>query len=88
MASLAGSAIVVGELLMIILFSATRHMEMRSQYLAPAVILAGFASLIVFLIREPKIRQPPIDANPELSGEPQQEMTFWEKLYLLSRDTW
>ena len=62
-------------------------MEMNGQYLAPAIIIAGFASIIVFLIREPKIKQPLNDTNnPE--NIPVVEMTFWGRLALLSRDTW
>lgn len=87
MISFAGSAVVFGELLMIILFSATRSMQMNGQYMAPAIIIAGFASIIVFLIREPKIKHPPIENNNPENG-PVVEMTFWGKLALLSRDTW
>lgn len=48
---------VFGEFIMITLFSASRSMEMKNQYLLPAFTIVFLATLLIFMIREPEIRE-------------------------------
>ena len=48
---------VLGELIMILMFSITRSVTMPWQYAVPAVLLAMMTSVLIFMIREPKIKQ-------------------------------
>jgi len=46
---------VLGELVMIVMFSITRKLAMPGQYAVPAILLAMMTTVTMFMIREPKI---------------------------------
>ena len=48
---------VFGELLMIIMFDLTRPLTMEQQYLVPAIVVAAMSVSLIFMIREPKIKE-------------------------------
>jgi len=48
---------VFGELIMIFLFDMTRKLEMKQQYLVPAIFVAFFSISLIFMIREPAIKE-------------------------------
>lgn len=54
--SFASLGIMLGELLMVTLFSLTRQMSMTMQFYVPAVLISSIALTLCVLIREPKIK--------------------------------
>jgi len=48
---------VFGELIMVTLFSMTRGMSMEQQYMVPAAIIATLSFSMIWLVREPTIKQ-------------------------------
>lgn len=55
---------VFGELAMIVMFSITRGLPMQYQYAIPAVLLTMMTTILMFMIREPKIKHRPIEPQP------------------------
>lgn len=55
--ALGAMGLVLGELVMVGMFSITRKMDMQAQFYVPAIILAAIASSLIFLVREPKLKQ-------------------------------
>lgn len=48
---------VFGELIMIFLFSMTRKLEMKDQYLVPACFVFTASISLIWMVREPKIKE-------------------------------
>ena len=55
--ALASLGLVVGEMLMVTMFAATRKLSMEAQYWVPAIIISALAISLIFLIREPTIKR-------------------------------
>lgn len=55
--ALGALGLVLGELVMVGMFSMTRKMEMHAQFYVPALILAVISISLIFLVREPKLKE-------------------------------
>ena len=58
--SFATLGLILGELTMVIMFSATRGLNMHGMYWVPAAVVAALSTILIFLVREPKIKKQPI----------------------------
>ena len=56
---------VFGEFLMIILFEFTRKLTILQQYWMPAVVIGLVSSVLIFLVRDPKIKKPDLDVSSD-----------------------
>ena len=68
--SFASLGIVFGELVMVLMFSMTRGLEISAQYTYPAFIISSMALTLIFLVREPVIKEkkPELPAGSDLEG--------------------
>jgi len=48
--------IVLGEFMMVTMFALTRKLTMSQQYWVPGIVVATTTLLLIFLLREPKIK--------------------------------
>lgn len=60
---------VMGELMMIIMFSMTRSLKMPGQYAIPAVLLACLTTILIFMLREPKLKHKPEEPSVAMAAE-------------------
>ena len=60
---------VMGELMMIIMFSMTRSLKMPGQYAIPAVLLACLTTILIFMLREPKLKHKPEEPSAAMAAE-------------------
>ena len=60
---------VMGELVMIIMFSMTRSLKMPGQYAVPAVLLACLTTILIFMLREPKLKHWPQEPIETIAAE-------------------
>ena len=54
--ALASLGLVLGELVMVLMFALTRKMTMKEQYYVPAIIIGVLSISLIFLLREPKLK--------------------------------
>lgn len=54
--ALASLGLVLGELIMVLMFALTRKMTMKEQYYVPAIIIAVLSITLIFLLREPRLK--------------------------------
>ena len=81
---------VLGELIMVTMFAATRQVSIGLQYWVCSVTIATLTIFLAFLIREPTIRDkslPTSNPNDDVSIC-DVEMTTGQKLKKLSSDVW
>jgi len=86
---LAGYGFIFGELIMISMFEATRKMSMTMQYWVPAVIIATMTLSLIFLIREPTIKQCKKMPDGTVVVSPNkviEDMPFWPRVKKLTAE--
>ena len=87
--SFATLGLILGELTMVVMFSATRGMNMHGMYWVPAAAVAALSTVLIFLVREPKIKQQPITPRAgQTIEEANSDITFWERFRSLTKEAW
>ena len=56
---------VLGEMLMVLIFESTRDLTILQQYWMPGLIIGLVSTVLIFLVRDPKIKDP----NPDVSSD-------------------
>ena len=80
---------VLGELIMVTMFAATRKVSIGLQYWVCSATIATLTIFLAFLIREPKIRDKSLPtSNPNDADVAEVTLTTKQKLMKLSADVW